>query len=344
MLKLKIAFLFFTFILSSATPIHAQGSGGLEFNGIDNYVEIEDSPLNTIATGDFTLEAWIQGKEADQNTHPVILSNRGASAFGGGILLFLHDIWRESRTKMLCFQVNATNYLFVNNGSFNGSLLDGECHHVAVTRDGSNLSLFIDGGWIGSKTIPNPSAINLNSPLWIGKDRATNNTFNGLISQCRIWNRAKTELQIIESQDMRLEGNEAGLVAYWEMNDQDGQIVTDKTGVFDGILGSTDGIDNQDPVWSEEQCIISSSGNPINCSFAFAPNPTEGLVTIQQEVPATTTLRVINSIGQLVATFPVDQTSLELDLSLYPAGVYFLQVQVGDCVFSERVVKVGDGL
>jgi hypothetical protein len=47
-----------------------------------------------------------------------------------------------------------------------------------------------------------------------------------------------------------LQGDEPGLVAYWPFDDGSGQFATDATGNGqDARLGSTDGVDDQDPVW-----------------------------------------------------------------------------------------------
>lgn len=337
-MKLTINLLVLFFLTTQTT---AQLTGSLNFNGRDNFVEIKDSPLNTIGTENFTFEVWIQGNEANQNNHPVIFSNRGTNAFGGGIMFFLHDRWNGSRFKMLCFQVNAINYLFIDNGSFNGSLLDGQCHHVAISRNGNNISFYIDGNKIGDKVIPNSSTISLNNPLWIGKDKSVNNTFNGLISQGRIWNTARTQNQIEDNKDLRLLGNEYGLIAYWEMNNDNNQIVTDKTGQFNGTLGRSSERDNQDPSWSDDGCVEESaisSGEVIpNCFFQISPNPTSGLITIQQEYLPNSTFKIIDSKGQLVTTITLDESTF--DLSHYPSGVYFLQLAFRDCMICKRIIK-----
>ena len=248
----------FIFILTMIQA-KAQSSGGLEFNGSDNYVEVIDSPLETIGTGDFTLEAWIKGDELEQTAHPMILSNRNSTT--QGVFLSFHTIWGGSQSKFLNLQLGGSNYGLINNGSYNGSLLDNECHHVAVTRNGSLLSFYADGVLFGTRSIPSSVSVSSNEPLWIGQDKVTNNTFNGVISQCRIWNVARTDTEIFDNKDISLQCDETGLIAYWEMNEGNGQIVMDKTNQFEGQLGSQNGIDDQDPSWSIESCVTQLSGS-----------------------------------------------------------------------------------
>lgn len=342
-MKLEKNLLLSAFIFLFVTQSGAQQLGSLNFNGEDNYVEIADSPLNTIGSGDFTIEAWISGKEDDQATHPMILSNRGDGAFGGGILFFFHSIWGNSQSKMLCFQVNGNNYLHIDNGSFNGNILDGQCRHVAVSRAGDVLSFFVDGNEIGTKTIPSASTVYFDGPLWIGKDRATNNTFNGLISQCRIWNIARTQSQISESKDMSLEGNENGLIAYWELNNETSQTVTDKTQQYDGVLGGSPDIENEDPSWSEIGCVeeetVSSVGDYENYSLEISPNPTSGLIKIQHQGTKKVTLKIIDVHGRLVSLHSFNTSVFNLDIGGYENGIYFFQLSDGKYTVNRKIIK-----
>jgi len=337
-------YLTFTFLVSlMITQAKAQFQGSLNFDGIDNYVEIANSPLNTINTGDFTIEAWIQGNEAEQTNHPMILSNRGTSSFGGGILFFFHDEWGGSQSKMLCFQINGANYLNIDNGSFDGSILDGQCHHVAISRKEDNIFFYVDGNEIGNKTIPSASTVNFNGPLWLGKDNPTNNTFKGIISQCRIWSIARTQDQINESKQISLEGNEEGLTAYWEMNNENSQTVLDKTGQFNGVLGSSVGLESQDPSWTEEGCIeesiVSTETNTKNHFLDISPNPTSGILTIQYQNTKKGFINITNANGSLLISRPINETTFNIDISNYPNGIYFLQLHFEDQIIIRKIVK-----
>lgn len=326
--QLLSLFLLLSFFIPT---IKAQLLGSLEFNGNNNYVEVTNSPMNVIADGDFTLEAWIKGEESEQASHPMILSNRGLITSNGGVSLFFHDLWGGSQSKMLCFQINQINYLLLDNGSYNGSLLDNECHHVALTRTSDTISFFADGALIGTRIISSSSTTASNEPLWIGKDMPTNNTFNGLISQCRIWNVARTQNQINESKDIVVPGNEPGLLAYWEMNNDDDQIVKDETGQFDGVLGSTIQDEDEDPTWSEDGCveiiIISTENLTKDDQYKVYPNPTSGRLTLESSRSIqNANISVLNVNGKVL----IDELSLglntEIDLSGFPAGIYFIQI------------------
>jgi len=130
----------------------------LTFDGIDDYIKISSAPSKAIANNDFTFEAWIEGNEGEQTQHPIIFSNRKASN-AGGFKFFFHDLWDGSNYKMLSVQLDWKNYLIVNNGTYNGSLLDGNCHHVAITLEGSTLFFYADGELFGTRTISGNSTL-----------------------------------------------------------------------------------------------------------------------------------------------------------------------------------------
>lgn len=328
-------------ILSSTTiNIWAQSLGSLSFDGSDDYIEVTESPLNIIGTDNFTFEAWVKGDEAEQSSHPTIFSNRGANPFGGGIIFFFHNKWGGSHSKLLCFQVNAQNYLLVDNGTYDASILDNECHHVAITKDGTELSFYIDGAFVGTRAISVNASVDFNSPLWIGRDRAGGYPFKGLISQCRIWNVARTEAEILENKDNNLQGEEEGLIAYWEMGEVDGQTLADKTGNgFDGILGNGYDADSKDPLWSEEGCTVTSNADIEVLPLKIYPNPTFDLITVENLNSSTVQIQLTHQTGKLIVSQTTNSEHFNIDLSSYPAGIYYMSVIYNKVVLTKKIVR-----
>ncbi|MEM1323069.1 MAG: LamG-like jellyroll fold domain-containing protein [Bacteroidota bacterium] len=321
--------------------LNAQQLSSLQFNGIDNYVEIKDSPLNLIGNGDFTLEAWIKGDESEQTSHPMILSNRGSSSSGGGILFFFHNQWGGSMYKILSLQIGGDNYKFVNNGSYNGSLLDNECHHVAISRSGNSLSFYADGILFGNINM-DPASASLNAPLLIGKDQPTNNTFNGLISQCRIWDVARTQAEIFDNKDITLQGNEEGLLAYWEMSEGNGQTLRDKAGNFDGTLGSDNNVGSEDPIWSNDGCVETTTTTSTTDlelqSLKIFPNPASDYLIIQSGDTKAIEVELIDQTGKVLLSSNLSLGSNRIDMDSIPKGIYFLRLATEDSNHTREVV------
>ncbi len=230
----------------------------LFFDGGDDRVEAPATSLNSIGTQDFTFEARIQGNTFNQNTHPVIFSNRnGASP---GVIFGLHNQWNgctPTTFKMLMVQLNGVNYFICDNGTYNASLLDGVCHHVAVSRQGSLLSFYIDGQLIGTKTIAGTPSVASGNTLIIGDDNVSSNPFLGSISDIRIWNVARTAIQIQDNASLFLSGSETNLIANWKMDEGTGQTVCDSSpNNFHGALGTNTSSETMDPTWNSNCCSV----------------------------------------------------------------------------------------
>ena len=78
----------------------------------------------------------------------------------------------------------------------------------------------------------------------------------------------------------------------------------------------------------------------ITSTVNIYPNPTSAMLTISLEKDTYTTVIIRNSVGQLILTdkYPlVDK--VELDISSYPTGIYFLQVKADEEVITKKIIK-----
>ena len=136
-----------------------------------------------------------------------------------------------------------------NGGGVNGNAAstivnDGQWHHVAVVVPSSASSLndailYVDGV---EQTTTGGSANPINSStdnnFNIGRSASqTDRFFQGFISDVRIWDVERTQLEIINNKDARLSGNETGLIGYWKLNEGSGSTVFDSSSSgFDGTI------------------------------------------------------------------------------------------------------------
>ena len=72
------------------------------------------------------------------------------------------------------------------------------------------------------------------------------------------------------------------------------------------------------------------------------PNPTSGVVHIDTDGAAITTVALHNAMGQTVATDTIKQSNnhTTIDLSPLPAGVYYLTVRSGETTARHKIIKV----
>ncbi len=239
---------------TNTISINSGGASCLYFDGSDDRITAPNTVLDGIGTGDFTFEAWIEADAAGQNNNPVILSNR--TGFSTGALFVLIKL-SVSPYKALGVQLNGTNYYIVDNGTYNASLLDGQCHHVAASRAGDILSFYIDGALIGTIIVNTGASTTSGGSLYIGNETLqASNDFKGHISDVRVWDIARTATEIQNTASGYLRGTEAGLRANWKLNEGVGQTAYDNApNGYDGILGANSNAEGTDPGWGESCCI-----------------------------------------------------------------------------------------
>lgn len=112
------------------------------------------------------------------------------------------------------------------------TVTDGQWHHFAVTYDGTNHNLYINGVMessivrVGSvrQTSLNKTAIG-SIFLVTGS-----NSLNCQMDDVRIWNLVRTPTQIKAGMCKELTGGETGLLGYWNMNEGSGGTVADLSG------------------------------------------------------------------------------------------------------------------
>jgi len=91
--------------------------------------------------------------------------------------------------------------------------------HLALTWDGSNVVAYKNGIKVNScpqSVTPEVTGVN----LWIGQNLAFGEYqyFDGLIDEVSIWNKALIQEEIQTTMNEKLNGNEEGLVGYWNFD------------------------------------------------------------------------------------------------------------------------------
>jgi hypothetical protein len=167
-----------------ATWVAGKYGDALSFNGINNSVIV---PQNSIlsAPARLTVEAWfdpstlapsvqqIVGKQVFYNEYRLILT-------GNAIVGQIYDASHEYTVS------SASGGVFAQTGVW---------QHAALTYDGANLRLYVNGILVNTLAV----AITINpntSPLYIGINGGVNFPFSGIIDEVRIYNRALSAAEI----------------------------------------------------------------------------------------------------------------------------------------------------
>ena len=146
--------------------------GALEFDGVDDYVEIGDLDL----TGSFTLTCWIQPSSLPGGWHSVVIKEDDYGFEFDGYEL-CGAVWGIGGQHWVCTNISTPAIWY----------------HAALTWNGSDVEMFIDGSSVGQNT---GTHVSNNNPLLFGSWDTSSEFFNGIIDDVRIYNVALTAEQI----------------------------------------------------------------------------------------------------------------------------------------------------
>lgn len=204
-------------------------NSALIFDGQTEYLTVTHDDFYNIGNG-FTIEAWIlatQWKQAQWQGTIVGKDNQGPDrgfsfrCGNNGTLSFVMsvgNVWQEA---------------------FTGPIMNvNQWHHVAAVVSSGTILLYVDGqqaashSFTGSPSHSTDMVINIGgSPGFGGRN------FQGVIDELRIWDVARSPLELQDNSTVDLTGSESGLVTYYPMNEGTGMIAGDlSTTQNDAIL------------------------------------------------------------------------------------------------------------
>jgi len=153
--------------------------GALKFDGVNDYVYVRDSDTLDV-TNNFTIEHWFRPNSSINQWDTVT-----KSVGGGNYESFRINPANQSQ---LCFQWSNTSQR--NFTCFTVNFVTGAWHHIAVTFVNGNVSLYFNGTYVDSQTVPFTSIYASTGYLFIGTRNGGYNWVNGTIDEVRIYNRA----------------------------------------------------------------------------------------------------------------------------------------------------------
>jgi len=152
---------------------------------------IFDHPALDLGTGDVTLEAWAKTEIGDQN-NKMIITTWGEN--GSGYYLKITQ-------GLLLTRFNDTDRVGPEVKSVT-NVSDGKWHHLAATRKNrTEVRIYIDGKLdVEDMNGSGPGAVDPDANFYIGwQINRPTRFFEGRIDEARIWSRALTGEEIVES-------------------------------------------------------------------------------------------------------------------------------------------------
>jgi len=157
--------------------------GALEFDGVDDYVEVDD---NSIFAGDsVTISFWF--KSTMTSSGSLVWKERIGS--GGSYWIRMEP---ESNQIRVLFRDSSNNSANITTSQIYNN---GEWHYFVVTYNGSSGQIYVDNEEDGS-TFDSIYSWDSDESLYIGAQWGTESFFNGQIDDVRVYNRALSEAEI----------------------------------------------------------------------------------------------------------------------------------------------------
>jgi hypothetical protein len=181
-------------------PSHL-GDQVLDFDGSDDRVEITSSPPD-LANKSFSVEVWARrGRTGNE-----VLFHQGIDAVHKG----LHLGFRAGGAFMFAF--------YANDADTPQTYADTSWHHFACTYDATTRTqrIYCDGALAVERVAP--AHYQGSGALHLGRKLNGTLPFKGNLADVRIWNRVRTQVEIAQDMARRLSGREAGLIAYWPLD------------------------------------------------------------------------------------------------------------------------------
>ena len=196
------------------------GWSAVDFDGTDDWIDLG---AVSVGAADFTVSAWIRRDAAGAES---IFDNEGGAKELG------LDITAADKLHLWCNAEGATGATALNAATW---------YHVAATRSGTGVTLYVNGSSDGTGTNGNDCS---GTGARIGAfNDAGGNGFDGLITDVRIYSRALSAVEILELASARLKYHDitgAVPLGYWPLDDcvdgASGDLVTfiDRAGAING--------------------------------------------------------------------------------------------------------------
>ncbi len=219
-------------------PFDDTGSYALDFDGVSGFVDIPDQNFFSPSVNDLTISMWAKvpvsapaiGNGACGGAGSYLIAKQGASDW--------EWTFENDRNTALCFSLWRLNGQSHANVPRARTVNDGLWHHYAATIDYlANLSLYVDGVLVGSRTTFAGTMGNGIQPLQIGK-RGTGDYFTGQVDDVQVYSRVLTNAEI-QNLVNKVSISPSGLAGVWHFDEGVGSLTKDDS--QSGNTGSISG-------------------------------------------------------------------------------------------------------
>jgi hypothetical protein len=255
---------------AGALPSEQTGGNAFEFlgNGSSSYATLSDRPsIDVAGNNQFAIEFWINPDAGSDDNAWIV---RKAGAWGV-------ELQGSGAERKIHFIANAVGSDGITSSS---TIQAGEWTHVAITHDGSNQNIYLNGELDDSNN-GDPPGTSGGQFLLAANDARNQFFFDGQLDELRVWDSSRTQSEIRRNYDNELAGSETDLEGYWR-----GPFTTDNNSVTGNARKPmTLGLNNVG--YADSGIPIQSGGvdtTTVNVTLSCAP---DGLTYYQARLNAT---------------------------------------------------------
>lgn len=311
----KITVLILSIFVGFSVTFSQSLSNALDFDGMDDYVAIPSGTALFSNLQGFSMCGWVYPTNANANWPDF-------DGYFGIKAEFVCDFYiAQINGTGLEARITTTDGTFTINPSELSQVTLNEWQHFALVYDSTELKLYLNGVFDGSVSATGSIIVN-NLELTIGMlDFETTDFFlDGKVDEVTCWSKALTEEEV--SEYMCISGDPSSftdLTAYYNFNEEEGLVLPDYFGNYDGILTNMTGNE-----WIESE--VCYSGYDIT----FIVTEEDGTTPIEEaEVDLEGIVKTTDENGEVV-------------FSNYDPGTYVYEITKADYYPSSGSVEVID--
>jgi len=323
------------------------GESALQFTSDACYAKCPAAPGLNLAAA-VTIEAWI--KPTNWGSMSSLVDKNSISLLIGGENSALNDhslaLWHSTTSGQAGFICSPVNTIVLHEWQHVALCYDGNSNAIRLLINGVEQELTYFGGQ-PTGSLNDNAALDLTFGNAISRGRP----YPGIIDEVRIWNIARSAVEIQENMNRYLTGAETGLVGYWQMNEGNGTIIADSTAnKHDGALTNAN--------WAQGIRFVPSALTPTSNSraphcfrlYENYPNPFNAETTIRFDLAQDTfvQLAIYNNNGKLVKSLIREMKSVGHHAAIWngtddddhevSSGVYFYKLISDDFRQSQKML------
>ena len=163
--------------VQSFNPFQRNSAATLYFDGTGDYLVAPYNPAYNFGTGNFTIEFWVNTTSTAAYATALRLGNTWTT---GSWAFYLNDVNGSGVPSWWSFTLNTT--LSTSGVTIN----DGAWHHIALVRNSTTMTMYIDGTSRGTLAVSTSSVGDTTTQLWIARDASNVRELAGYINDLRI--------------------------------------------------------------------------------------------------------------------------------------------------------------